>query len=48
MKVPCHSYIRNFKFFTSFYDDYWVADNIRKIESQVLVEVNIMYDSFRD
>ena len=34
--------------FTSFYDDYWVADNIRKIESQVLVKVNIMYDSFRD
>ena len=34
--------------FTSFYDDYWVADNIKKIESQVLVEVNIMYDSFRD
>ena len=35
-------------YFTSFYDDYWVADNIKKIESQVLVEVNIIYDTFRD
>ena len=34
--------------FTSFYDDYWVADNIKKIESQVLVKVNILYDTFRD
>ena len=34
--------------FTSFYDDYWVADNIKKIESQVLVKVNIIYDTFRD
>ncbi len=35
-------------YFTSFYDDYWVADNIKKIESQVLVKVNILYDTFRD
>jgi len=34
--------------FTSLYDDYWVADNIKKIESQIFIEVNIIYDSFKD
>ena len=34
--------------FTSLYDDYWVADNIKKIESLILVEANIVYESFRD
>ena len=34
--------------FTSLYDDYWVADNIKKIESLILVEANVVYESFRD
>ena len=34
--------------FTSLYDDYWVTDNIKKIESQILVKTNITYDNFRD
>ena len=34
--------------FASQYDDYWVADNIKKIESQILVEAKVFYESFRE
>ena len=34
--------------FTGFYDDYWVTDNIKKIESQVLIEAKFVYDSYKD
>ena len=34
--------------FTSLYDDYWVNDNLKKMESQFLIEANINYESFKD
>lgn len=34
--------------FTRLYDDYWVYDNIKKMESQVTIEANIIYESFND
>ena len=34
--------------FTRLYDDYWVYDNLKKIESQVIIEANIIYESFND
>ena len=34
--------------FTSLYDDYWVSDNLKKIESQVLIEAKIMYKNFQE
>lgn len=34
--------------FTRLYDDYWVYDNLKKMESQVIIEANIIYESFND
>ncbi len=34
--------------FTSNYDDYWVNDNIKKIASQISIEANLTFDSFKD
>ena len=34
--------------FTSLYDDYWVYDNLKKMESQFVIEANIIYESFKD
>ena len=34
--------------FTRLYDDYWVYDNLKKIESQVIIKANIIYESFND
>ena len=33
--------------YLSIYDDYWVYDNL-KMESQFVIEANIIYESFKD
>ena len=34
--------------FTGFYDDYWVTDNIKKIESQIVIEARFSYNNYKD
>lgn len=34
--------------FTSSYDDHWVSDNLKKIESEVLIKANIIYKNFQE
>ena len=34
--------------FAGLYDDNWVLENLKKIESQILIYADIKYDSFND
>ncbi len=34
--------------FAKLYDDYWVYDNLEKIDSQTLIEASFTYENFRD
>ena len=34
--------------FTILYDDYWVFDNLKKMESQVSIEAQIIYKNFQE
>ncbi len=33
---------------TGLYDDYWVTDNIKKIESQIVIEARFSYNNYKD